>query len=384
MEEIWWVCYFVAYQYISLEETMACTGSINPPTYGTPGEYYTCPAGAVLVGADLAYTSPLQASCSASAGTCSAGGAGATWQPGTVRGITAYYCASAAAAAGEPPRAMTRTPLAPATDVAGATIATFTCPAGQAFTGATAWIDGHQDTEQIQFNCSKFAPDAAPGMLSSLYPSNLALGSSARPVKLSTLAGAPTALFNTAIAQAHNSAGVLNSLGFGCQDYADELDTSAARQRACCAGTATNPQFCRGFTPQSVTCDTYMAKYCAGNCTAGNCLDPVCGCLGSPVALPGCYDNRCADTPGAYRTALIGGQQVCPAASCDIWQELGKGQYLAKETPAPSNCALPLSLFSDTTIIVVLAFIILIMIAGRLFNNREPPPALPIPPPDLF
>ena len=41
---------------------MSCAGSTTPPAFGTPGKYYACPAGSVLVGADLAYDPPSQAS----------------------------------------------------------------------------------------------------------------------------------------------------------------------------------------------------------------------------------------------------------------------------------------------------------------------------------
>lgn len=349
-------------------------------TYGTPppGIYNTCPAGTVLIGADLAFTTPQNSCPAGSSKTCSA----TSVQPGTVQGINGYFCASNGNSNAIGNVETARYPAANTTTSASST-ATFLCPDGQALTGATAWTNS-AGVEQIQFNCSNFEPGAAPGLQSSLYPTSTS-GTTSGTIKhtLSTLAAAPTALFANAIAQGQNAAGNLNALGFGCRDYADELDTSAARQQACCAGTATNPDFCREFTPQSASCDTYMTKYCAGNCTSGSCLDVACGCLGSPVDLPGCYDGRCADTPGAYRTALMeAGQQVCTAATCDIWQKLGEGQHLAKATPAPAGCAAaPSSIFSNTTIIIILSLILLIMIAGRLFDTKEIP--LPLIPDQL-
>lgn len=335
-------------------------------TYGTPGTYNTCPAGTVLIGAELAYTPP-QNSCPAGINTCLA----PSVQPGAVQGINGYFCASNGNSNAIGNVETARYPAAQHPTTAEATSsATFLCPDGQALTGTTAWTNSAGVVEQIQFNCSNFEPGATPGLQSSLYPTLTSSG--AKKHTLSTLAAAPAVLFANAIAQGQNTTGNLSALGFGCRDYADELDTSAARQQACCAGTATNPDFCRDFTPQSASCDAYMTKYCAGNCTPGGCLDVACGCLGSPVDLPGCYDGRCADTPGAYQTALmVAGHQVCPAATCDIWQKLGEGQHLAKETPAPAGCAAPPSISSNNIIIIILAFILLIMVAGRLFGTKE-------------
>jgi len=345
-------------------------------TFGTPGTYNTCPAGTVLIGADLAYTSPQNVCPAGSKPPCLA----TSVQPGAVQGINAYFCASNGNSKAIGNVEIAQYPANTAAMAAPSKTATILCPDGQALTGATAWTNSAGVVEQIQFNCSNFEPGAAPGVQSGLYPTSPA--TSGTPHTLSTLAKAPTVLFANAVAQGQNTAGNLSALGFGCRDYADELDTSAARQQACCAGTATNPDLCGDFTPQSAPCDTYMTKYCAGNCTSGSCLDVACGCLGSPVDLPGCYDGRCADTPGAYRTALMAGQQVCSAATCDIWQKLGEGQHLAKATPAPAGCdAAPPSIFSNTTIIIILSFILLIMVAGRLFDAKEIP--LPLIPDQL-
>lgn len=420
---------------------MSCAGSTTPPAFGTPGKYYACPAGSVLVGADLAYEPPSQASgfragrierfgdhtadhtagwgdpedgseyydfyegfaatplgCGATADcpvgqVCNAQNLCVTpppvWQPGAVQGLTAFYCASADATAAGSPVAATRYPLAPAS---GGMAASFTCPAGQALTGATAWVNAQGDTEQIQLMCNAFAPGTAPGQASSKYPSVLMPQSTARATPLSTLGAAPAALFASGVAQGRES-DALVALGFGCQDYADEFDSSAARQLACCAGTAANPQFCHGLSPQSAACDTYMAKYCASNCANGGCIDPACGCLGSPVGFPECYDSRCADTPAAYRTAQMVQQgSSCPAAaSCDIWQLLGKGQYLAKEVPVPTGCVPPPSpsIFSNPIVIaIIVAFIFLIFLAVVLGGSGGHKPARPMfappPPPGLF
>jgi hypothetical protein len=415
---------------------MSCTGSTTPSAFGTPGKYYACPAGSVLVGVDLSYDPPSQASgfrtgrierfggyntgdecseyydfyegfaatprtsptlgCEQDADcltgqVCNAQNLCVTppvWQPGAVQGLTAFYCASVDATAAGSPVTATRYLLAPAS---GGVAASFTCPAGQALTGATAWVNAQGDAEQIQFNCNVFAPGAAPGWVSDKFPSMLMPKSTAEATPLSTLGAAPSALFADSVAQDRESDALI-ALGFGCQDYANEFDLSTARQLACCAGTAATPQFCHGLSPQSAACDTFMAKYCASNCAGGGCLDPACGCLGSPVGLPECFDGRCADVPTAYRTAQMVEQgSSCPTTvSCDIWQLLGKGQYLAKERPAPTGCIPPSpSILSNPMVTaIVVAFIFLIFLAlvlgGSGGHKPKPPMFAPPPPPGLF
>jgi hypothetical protein len=396
---------------------MSCAGSTKPPAFGplAGGVYHTCPAGEVLVGVDVAYDEPAahegflnllglttaaplgcenDADCRVPGQVCSTKKRCVTpmvlrQPPGAVRGVTAFYCATADAVAGGSPAAPFRRPLADADTGAAASTATFTCPAGQALTGATAWVNPQGDAvEQIQLNCSSFALGAAPGATSVKYPAALATGSAAAATPLSTRGGASTAIFANGLAQAYK-ADALVALGFGCQDYAAEFDTSDARQLACCAGTTKDPQLCRGKTPQSAACDAYMVQYCAEDCAGGTCRSSTCGCLGSPVGLPGCYDSRCADTPAAYRTAQVAQQEgaSCPStASCDLWQMLGRGQYLTAKVPPPTGCApaSPSDPPRSQLIIIVVLFVLLVFLA--VTHGRKParPMFLPPPPPGIL
>jgi hypothetical protein len=381
---------------------MSCVGSSKPSAFGDPGQYTSCPAGSVLVGVDLAYDDPTNG---ARAGRIEQFGGHVAdegyhnnyyerfmsppseWQPGTVRGLAALYCASAdavAVAATGPPAATTKYPLLPAL---GGVATTFTCPAGQALTGGTAWVNG-DGAEQIQFNCRMFAPNAPEGASSRMYPLARSPDSTAQEVVLSTLGAAPAVLFANGVAQGRK-ADVLANLGFGCQNYANAFDSSDTRKIACCAGTASNPQLCGGFLPQSAVCDGYMVRHCADSCAGGSCLDPACGCLVSPVGRPGCYDSRCADAPPAYRTTqMIQQAASCPtSASCDVWQALGKGQHLSDRTPAPADCAplgpTPGSALSDPKMIIAIfvMLILLVLLAGNLGGHSRPPPLMFMPPP---
>ena len=399
---------------------MSCAGSTKQPAIGplAGGVYHTCPAGEVLVGVDVAYDEPAahegflnllglsqsraqglaqgcerDADCHTLGQVCSQQKRCVTpmvlrQPPGAVREVTAFYCAGADAVAGGATTAPVRHPLAGA-DGAAALTATFTCPAGQALTGATAWVNPQGDAvEQIQLNCNSFALGAAPGATSNKYPAALAPGSAAAATPLSTLGGASTAIFANGLAQARK-ADALVALGFGCQDYAAEFDASDARQLACCAGTAKDPQLCHDKTPQSAACDAYMVQYCANDCAGGTCHSAACGCLGSPVGLPGCYDSRCADTPGAYRTAQIAQQEgpSCPStASCDLWQLLGRGQYLTAKVPPPTGCPpAPGGGFSDEkAIIIVILFVLLVVLAVAYGRKPARPMFLPPPPPGII
>jgi hypothetical protein len=378
---------------------MSCAGSLGPTTsYGSPMQAYACPAGNALVGVDLAYTPPSSPS-PASAGArrckkdadchsdelCSSSGACAPPAGGAVYRLSALYCAPANDIAARARHPLGDAPSAPVPPN-GATPATFVCPAGQALTGANIWVDGlGGQIQQIQLRCNTFAAGAPPAAPSGKYPTARAPKGS-RALTLSTLGAPPSALFANGIAQSYEpDGGKLTALGFNCQDYADEFDTSAARQVACCTGTAQDPQFCRGLAPQTEGCDAYMAQYCADDCAAGKCAHPACGCLGSPVALPECHDARCADTAEAYRTAQMRARQggSCPkTVPCGSWDLLGDGKYLSKAV-TPPDCTTTTSRAPAVTAAIIL-FIFLVFIAGALRRAPKKPAAAPPPPPDLF
>jgi len=301
-----------------------------------------------------------------------------------VHGLTAFYCANAAAAAAgavTPTRhALTLTPTPTEMPT------TFICPAGQALTGANVWANSATGPiEQIQFNCNAFAAGAAAGTKSGSFPSTV-VASATKPKKysLTTLAAPPTAIFANGVAQ-NSGSGALNALSFGCQDFADEFDSSSDRQLACCRGTTADPQFCRGFDPQSAKCDSYMTKYCATSCSSGSCLDPTCGCLGSLVGRPECYDSRCADTPAAYFSTAQKTTSSCPTtASCDIWHLLDNGRYLAKKIPSPGGCS-PASpgLGKVPSVIAVVVFLILLIFLSEVVGGsktlQQPPVYVEMP-----
>jgi hypothetical protein len=383
---------------------MSCPGSTSATSYGSPGPAHPCGRGQVLVGLDLYYTPPANvAGFHAGAvdhDDVSFGGSLDTdgepisvWIPGAVLGISAFYCASADSVfvgSAAPQRVATGySPLA------GERLATFLCPAGQALTGATAWVDpGTGNTEQIRLQCTRFAAGTPAGASSPSYPARRMPGSAAAPRALSTLGTPPAALFANAIAQGWGGAGdadgPLRALGFGCEDYADEFDSSPARRLACCTGTAANPELCQGFAGQTGDCDAFMAQFCATDCApGGGCLHAACGCLGSPVGRPECYDARCADTPGAYLTAqMVAQKPSCPTTvTCPIWQALGDGRFLAKEIIPPAGCTPSPSFWSKSVILLlVIAFIFLVFLAGvigRSGGAKRAPMFMP-PPPGLF
>lgn len=357
---------------------MSCAKS----TFGTPGSYNSCPAGEVLVGVDLVYSQPAGFSVGRIErfGDHDAEGGFEYYEGGApptsgVHGLTAFYCANAATAAAgtiTPTRhalALTPTPTESPT--------TFICPAGQALTGANVWANSTTGPiEQIQFNCNAFAPGTATGAKSGSFPSTVA-ATKLKNYPLTTLASPPTAIFANGIAQGSES-GALNALGFGCQDYADEFDSSSDRQLACCRGTTTDPQLCGGFDPQSTKCDTYMTKYCTTNCSSGSCLDPTCGCLGSLVGRPECYDSRCADTPAAYFSTAQKTTTSCPTtASCDIWHLLDDGRYLAKKIPSPGGCNPVPPGPGYPKVIAVIVFLILLIFLSEVVASSSKAKALP-------
>ncbi len=432
---------------------MSCSGSSSATSYGPAdqlGQLFNCGTGQVLVGVDLAYTPPVEsagyrsgpgpgafdhpdafygdgfdapplactsnAGCSApqpycvdgtcvecrTSGDCDAGqvctdGTCVTpppvWTPGAVNGITAYYCASAdsvfAGSGAAPRRAPTGIAL-PGNPKA----ATFLCPTSQALTGATAWVNPAGDTEQIRLQCTQFAAGTPAGASSPPYPSTRMPKSLATPTTLSTLGTPPAALFVNALAQgwAASQGDPISALAFGCTDYQDEFDSSSARRFACCTGTAANPQFCQGYAAQTSACDSFMTQFCETDCSpAGGCLHTQCGCLGSPVGQPECYDSRCADTPRAYMTAqMVTQKPSCPTTvSCPIWQALGNGQFLAKEITPPVGCLPPpgptISPAAIIAFIVVVIFLIFLAgVVGSSASAKKAPIFAPPPPPDIF
>lgn len=401
---------------------MSCAGSSSPSGFGSPSLVSSCPPGQVLVGADVDYVSPSAGSgasgplvgifdafdpadpigpCRSNSDcvppqVCADGRCAdppPAWIPGAVQGISAFYCAGADAvhAGGAYLPARTPTGVFPG----GGATATFVCPAGQALTGATAWVDDAGAVEQIQFRCSGFDPEAPEGEKSPLYPAALMPMSTATPVAVSTSGPANTALFANSVAQAPPDTGrAIRAFGLGCQDYKDEFDSSSARRLACCTGAASNPQFCQGYAPQTGACDVFMAQFCAADCGPyGGCTHPQCGCLGSPVGRPECYDSRCADTPAAYLTAPMAQQKAsCPTTvSCAIWQALDSGVYLAEKVTPPAGCApppAPGTASNPIIIALVVGFILLLLIAlvagSSSSDSKKMLPFVPPPPAGLF
>lgn len=181
----------------------------------------------------------------------------------------------------------------------------------------------------------------------------------------------------------------LGGLTIKCADYATFFQTIPSDKKiACCRGEKWF--MCGGYAPQTAKCDQTMATYCASLCTGGACADPVCGCLGSPLAGDAaCFDARCADSPEAYRTADASAICRGKILTCAQWNALGRGRFVATGVAQPLGCDPPSGKNklwewlkqNPLALGVMVLFLVLIVVialeSSQPNRKRLPPGALP-------
>ena len=271
--------------------------------------------------------------------------------PGAVYGITKIYCADAAQ-------------VATGNNTATSTVATgISAPSGaktgtlSAQRGAYA-LDGFQivytseGATQVAASYRPFAHAQGSGSraLTAFLPAQAT--HSSQSVTLGCYSGTAD-LYLSGLDEAETDSGwslsvgggappQLGALSLGCTDYTDVFQMPDAQKVACCLGKGTGCWW-GGYDPQSKKCDEIMAKYCRPLCAGGTCADPACNCLGSPLAADGvaqCFDARCANSTGAYRTKAMSNDPNCPGKNltCAGFAALGSGAYVAQGVQPPTGC----------------------------------------------
>ncbi|GFR88698.1 hypothetical protein ElyMa_002524600 [Elysia marginata] len=198
--------------------------------------------------------------------------------------------------------------------------------------------------------------------------------------------------------QAKNFTPQLGGLGLNCTNYAGVFEKMPFSEKvACCVGIGPRCHWGE-FYPQTEECDEVMSKHCLSQCQGGVCVDPVCGCLGSPLASDGkaqCFDARCADNPWAYHTHNME-QTDCKEKrlTCEEWAALKDGTSVALRAPPPPGCTgVPPGKSVDwltknlvwvvVLLVLVLLLALMVMPAENISRQRPqlPPGALPALPP---
>ena len=166
----------------------------------------------------------------------------------------------------------------------------------------------------------------------------------------------------------------LGALTVVCNDYAQIFDQKNIK---CCLGEAS---LCRNYIPRSKKCDQKMTSHCGPLCAKGVCSDPVCACLGSPLASGAqCFDSRCAGVPDAYKTAAMT-PEACKGKNltCKEWSALGHGKFVAPGVPIPSDCVAPsptggtLAWLKNNALLLVAIIIFVSLIVMMVRQDRLP------------
>lgn len=335
--------------------------------------------------------------------------------PGAVYGITKLYCADAeqVASGDNAPTSTVDTNLGVPTGTTGVLTGKLQAPTGAFALDGFQLYYGSDGATQIAASYRPFAHNQGTSTrsLTGFLPSQASKSSTSR-ILLGCynsqgdlyLSGADQA--ETSSYMALSVGGFtpqLGSLGLECTDYTDVFQMPDSKKVACCLGTGSGCWWGQYF-PQTEKCDDIMMKYCRPLCSGGTCADPACGCLGSPLAADGvaqCFDARCADDTGAYRTRNMK-QSDCKgkkSLTCKEWAALGGGTNVAKGVPLPSGCGGPPDTPSGGIIewleknpswaVVFIVFVILLAFAlmpsggggGARRVPKLPPGALPTLPP---
>lgn len=301
--------------------------------------------------------------------------------PGSVYGIASITLATAQdVVVGNPSHrtnTYTFTPD-PGFPPAGAETGTFVAEPGSAIYSFNVWFgpDGAQQIQAI-YRPLRSGTGAEASTLSPKYPSALAPDSSATAQLVGCLGGG---LFPYALAW--NRAGVTGSLGkiqLTCGDFSPAFADTGTRAIQCCTGQQS--QFCWGYAPQNEQCSVYFQDYCRPLCDSnGNCADPICGCVASPVAMPQCIDARCAEVPSAYRLQGELSTDDCPnTVTCDQYKALGNGAHVARGISVPSDCLAPVAgnpllewVKKNVLLSVAIFFFLLIVVIAILTGGSTP------------
>ena len=189
----------------------------------------------------------------------------------------------------------------------------------------------------------------------------------------------------TALTKNKKSYQQLGSIMVGCTDFLDFFQMPPEKLVQCCRGEASGE--CWGRDAQSPICDQAMAAHCEPLCSNGVCVDPVCGCLGSPLASFGvaqCFDARCADNPAAYRTAQMA-KTSCRGVNpnCAQWEALNNGVYASKNIVAPpAGCTSPpggVPWLSNNMLLIVIFILTLALVVATAQPHRiQGVPPLPL------
>lgn len=382
-----------------------CGGSTLPCSSSYKGELgppnvLTCSDREVVVGVEVVYAEPVEMAGGSDPGYAVATYDGlqdgaprdgpqsprSIWIPGAVYGISKVFCANAEKVAGgdnAPTKVLHATVVAPDDAKSARLLAE---PGAWAFNGASPAYS-RAGTAQIIFSYRPFTADstAAQEMTTAPYPSTLAPGSVPTGATVGCLGGA---LFVGGLVWRPTAAAApeLGGLSVVCVDYADVFATPDSNKVACCMGKGGH---CAqdGYLPQTAKCDGLMRSFCGPLCADGSCANPVCACVGSPLApdgLPQCFDSRCADNAGAYRLAGMPAS-ACKnqSLSCAGWEKLGRGRYVAKGVAVPAGCAPPpfLAWLRKNPLVVVAILILVILLAfGLTALSRRQKRALRLPP----
>ena len=192
--------------------------------------------------------------------------------------------------------------------------------------------------------------------------------------------------FEAALTKKNKTSPQLGSITVGCTNFLDFFQMPPEKQLQCCRGEALGE--CWGRDAQSPICDQIMATRCEPLCSNGVCVDPACGCLGSPLASSGvaqCFDARCADNPAAYRTAQMA-KDSCRGENinCAQWSALSNGIYASKSVMAPpGGCTsqpggVPWMSSNNMLIIIIFVLTLALVISTTQSRRIREVPPLPL------
>lgn len=272
--------------------------------------------------------------------------------PGAVYGITKLYCADAVQVAmgANTPTATVPTSFDAPTGI-GVSTGTLSAPAGAYALDGFQIVFTSDGATQLAATYRRFAHDqnSRTRTVTAFLPSKPSPSSQSDSVGCYR---SSNDLYLSGVDQAETQTGwsisagghmpQLGSLSLGCTDYTNVFQMPDAQKVACCLGRGGGCWW-GGYTPQSKKCDDVMAKYCRPLCSGGTCADQACNCLGSPLAVDGvaqCFDTRCANNTGAYRTGVMSVDSQCPGKglTCAELAALGGGAYVAVGVRPPTGC----------------------------------------------